>query len=452
MAKKVLLVQPYHGEPYVTIPGLWDLEPLALEVLAGSVQDLASVKILDRRKTKSSISRALKEFSPDILGVTTGHAGQVRDALQILSEARDYDFSIKTVAGGMHASLMPETFFPRADCVVKGGGESTFRELVQTDSWDELERVKGLLLPSGIYTGERKEEDFSFSPCREKKFFQDIVITSRGCPNRCNYCGIHEMHNGRYQERALDEIIEELESSRTRYIFFGDDNTFADVPRMIELAARIKEKGIKKYYSAYARPDSIVENPELFKNWRDIGLRSVVTGVEAVETKRLAEIKKGTEVSGNREQHRILSGLGILEFAHFLLFPDFRRQDFNNLYDYCEQNKIYLPFFVPLTPIPGTTGYKQALAENRLSTLNFDYYNFEYMVYHTDIPKNEWYKESEKLWKKAYGVRRAVSGYREPFKAFLNLGMHILLESALERLEENQRVQLSRERLASGAR
>jgi len=102
--------------------------PLGLMILAATVPD-HKVEILDLRNYNYSqgyFEKKIQKF--DLLGVTAS-TSMINEALQLCKIAKDHD--VKTIIGGYHPSLVPETaLYPQVDLTVKGEGEITFPEVI----------------------------------------------------------------------------------------------------------------------------------------------------------------------------------------------------------------------------------------------------------------------------------------------------------------------------------
>ncbi len=72
------------------------------------------------------------------------------------------------------------------------------------------------------------------------------IRTSKGCPNRCNFCALWKLTGGKYLKRKPESIVRELSQIKERYVFFADDESLVDAKRMKILAELIREAGIKK--------------------------------------------------------------------------------------------------------------------------------------------------------------------------------------------------------------
>src|SRR5262249_47482728 len=149
-----------------------------------------------------------------------------------------------------------------------------------------------------------------------------FTLLTQGCPFRCSFCVIWPANLGLYRKRPIPEIVAELKQMDEAYVYFGDDNTFADAAHANRLADAIRDAGIQKELSSYCRVDHICKHPELMKKWYDIGLRYLVLGIEAVSTDKLEKFNKKTNRDQNVEALRILKDIGIYAIPHILISPD----------------------------------------------------------------------------------------------------------------------------------
>ena len=104
-------------------------EPLALELLAGMVPN-HEVAILDMR-VDDDLKGMLQRFSPDVVGVTA-ITTEVSAALSVVENVKTHAAEIFTVAGGIHATLVPESFcMSCVDAICLGEGEAVFPQLIE---------------------------------------------------------------------------------------------------------------------------------------------------------------------------------------------------------------------------------------------------------------------------------------------------------------------------------
>jgi len=103
---------------------------------------------------------------------------------------------------------------------------------------------------------------------------------------------------------------------------------------------------------------STVKHPNLFNNWKDIGLDNLTIGFEAVENNKLKELNKANRIEINQQAVQILNDLHINFSSYFLIDPDFEKEDFQNILNYIDRLNLIRPRFVILTPLPGTELYE----------------------------------------------------------------------------------------------
>jgi anaerobic magnesium-protoporphyrin IX monomethyl ester cyclase len=111
------------------------------------------------------------------------------------------------------------------------------------------------------------------------------IITSRGCPYRCNFCSVHQVTGRKWRPRSPDNVLDEIEHVTKKYgvkhIFFEDDNLTFDT-----LRAETLFKGLidRKINITWETPNG-VRADKLTPNLVDVMKRSGCTGLTiAVES------------------------------------------------------------------------------------------------------------------------------------------------------------------------
>jgi len=434
---KILLIEPDKAPLVIGGEDFSIYEPLALEYLAAGVVEKHEVEILDLR-LENNLEDVLQKFSPDVVGITayTVHVNTVRN---LFKKIKLWNPKVLTVVGGHHATIMPEDFISDyIDLIVIGEGIFTFREIVNRYEkgmhFEEIPgtafSMNGVLIKSDPV--EKVELDEFPFPARKltaryrNNYYSDwmkplaAIRTSKGCPYRCNFCAMWKLADGKYYKRNPEKIVEELEGIDEKYVFFADDESLLDVPRMMELAKFIKERGITKRYFLYGRSDTISKNPELIRAWKEIGLERVFVGLEFFRDEDLKYISKKSTVDDNNKAVKILQDLGIYIYASLIVRPDFNKNDFAELRSYVTKLKLDFAGFAVLTPLPGTDLFKDV--ESKLITHNYDYFDFIHTVLPTELPLKEFYKEYLNLYKKGISRWRGLLSLRKyPSKEILPL-------------------------------
>ena len=285
---KVLLIQPPIEDYYDTSVRTY---PLSLAYVASRLKGLAEVEVLDARTTdrpvplaehgfpelepfyregantpfsffgsfrrygliRSEIREAIRSRKPDIVGIASMCTAYEEQALEVAEAAKEVDGGIITIMGGLHPTLFPTHVLRNraVDYCVRGEGETPFLRLVSSLSegreTPKKEGIPGVCFRHGneISVSEvNVEKDIDILPDREllhadryrigKKRYA-FLLTSRGCPYSCAFCGKPPF---RYRRRTLASIEEEIGQCATlgvTAIDFEDDmlnldkGAFADV-------------------------------------------------------------------------------------------------------------------------------------------------------------------------------------------------------------------------------
>ena len=148
------------------------------------------------------IEMEIERFSPDYIGIHTKTAS-VNSVLKVAEIAKTANPDISVVAGGVHATLLPEEMarMPNIDFVIKGEGEVTFNELIEVRRTEGALPIPGLMYENagGVLDGGQREPirdiDSIPFPDRENLIYREhyssygfgVVVTSRGCPYACTY-------------------------------------------------------------------------------------------------------------------------------------------------------------------------------------------------------------------------------------------------------------------------
>jgi radical SAM superfamily enzyme YgiQ (UPF0313 family) len=421
---KILLVQP--AKALLTIGGedVFLYEPLALEYVAAGVAADHEVQILDMR-LGGNLQDTLERYRPDIVGITayTVHVNVVR---KLCHQIKTWNSQVLTVVGGHHATLMPEDFrSPFIDLVVIGEGVLPFREIVEHfETGKDFHGIAGIAFPTGhgmARTEPRPMPELDALPfpdrtptaaCRPHYYSEWMkplasMRTSKGCPYRCSFCALWKLTGGRYLRRKPEKIVEELATIGEPFVFFADDESLVDAPRMRTLAELIRDAGIKKRYFLYGRSDTIARNPGLLALWRSIGLERVFVGFEFFREEDLTFIHKGSTATDNEAAARILTDLGIEVYASFIVRPDFMKEDFAAFGPYCRKLGLRFASFAVLTPLPGTDLYEEV--RDQLITRNYDFFDFIHTLLPTALPLEQFYEEYYGLYQRAIPLHKQLS-------------------------------------------
>jgi len=427
--------------------------PYHLEVLAGGLVPNHDVHILDMR-IDEDLDTELSAFKPDIVGCSCVAANSFL-AKQVLRNVKKFSPEMITVIGGHHPSLMTEDCNDALiDAVLIGEGEETLCEFLEAcetkQDWAEIPgiayRSKGgefrinrerelmdlddLPMPARSLTRHYRDKGLYF---RGSWRPTDCTTTSRGCSNRCTFCGLWKISRGKYRARPSRLIANEIESITAPNISFIDDNTLENIENASALAEEIKRRGIKKRYEIYGRVDKVVLRPDLVEKWRDVGAELLLLGLEACDDEALMKMRKRTTTEMNRRAIDICHANGVEVAAYLIVDPAFDREDFRRLSEFVEQYNLTHPIFTILSPFPGTDLYSGV--KDTLITEGFELMDFFHTVLPTKLPLDEFYEEFFGLYKRAYPFRKFIKSIAQgkavlsPRMIFMNLKVRKRLAS-----------------------
>ena len=415
---KILLIQPPINPNIIGVGTAYLTEPLALEIIAASIPE-HDVKILDMRIEESVFEKELADFKPDIVGIT-GYTTDVYKIIDISKKVKSYDKKILTVVGGHHATMLPNDFNKESiDIIVIGEGEITFRELVNAYAKKQgFSYISGLAIRNNgnpVFTKPRDINiDLDKMPYPNRgltkkyrdKYFRGAwrpvasMMTSKGCPFRCNFCALWKVMKGKYLSRSPESVVEELSKIEEKYIDLAEDNFLHDIKRVEKIYELIKKQNINKIYKLYARSDTIVKHPDIIKKWKEIGTELILIGLESFRDKELKELNKSNTVKNNESAIRILQKNNVEIAGYFIVNPNYTEEDFNALAEYVLTMNLTQPVFTVLTPLPGTDLYREKF--NELTTNNYELFDFVHSVLPTKLPKEKFYQCFLELYRKCY--------------------------------------------------
>jgi len=406
---RVLLVYPNANREIIAWGDLGAIaEPLSLEYIAAAVKESGhEARLLDLRLHEAALDDVLREYQPDVVGVT-GYSMHVRRNLEVCERARELVPDCRVVAGGHHATLEPEDYFvPYIDYVVIGEGTRPMGALLdRVEKGEAVRDIPGVWARQDgefAYGGETPPFDVDSIPAPDRsvtagdrhRYFIDwmkpiaLMRTTVGCPYRCTFCSLWRIMDGRYYKRDVERVVEELAALDERYVFLVDDEPFVDPARMWELAAAIEKADLDKEYFSYCRIDSFLRDEQLMRKWKQIGLRRVLFGIETIFDWELAEYEKRQERDDIVRALQRAKEIGIAVYCNFIINPDYSEREFDAVEEFVKEHQVDYPSFTILTPIPGTgSTYDEVTDVLPNGRPNWDYFDLQHAVIPTRMSKD----------------------------------------------------------------
>lgn len=398
----VLLIAP---PEYRYVKAFSAREYLGLEYLASSLRKNGyTVGLLNCNlaTTTKEAAKTAVDTSPAVVGISIPTLPNLPGAFQLVTDMQAAGFNNHITLGG-HVPTFGCTdilnVLPAVDTIVRGEGELTFCELVQTlESGGSLHTVKGIAFKEKnkvVITPPRPLiKDIDVLPFPSRDILKEItekaptlaraaVATGRGCYGNCSFCSVHAFYKlGKGPQarlRSPTHIVDELQEIVNEFgissIFFIDDNFIGPGKkgkrRAAEIAQEIIKRGLSIKFTLYCRANDVEK--ELFTLLKRAGLTRVFVGIESGVQSVLDRFLKGTTVAGNVSAITILKKMGITWDAGFILYdPDTTFEEFKENVEFIRKTRLYrypaaTLLLNGLTVYPGTPIEHTLREEGRLN-------------------------------------------------------------------------------------
>lgn len=386
--------------------------PLGIAYIASYLHSLQKheVRLIDFAQEPPSYSidrlRAeIKDFKPQIVGISF-LTPQYRTAMEYFKISKSLNKDIWTVAGGIHASSLPSEVLSDAsvDFIVCGEGEITMAELADTLSDGlSIAAVKGL--------GYRKDGAIRINPARElmqnldslpRPFWSDLskntykdmsfrydntqgnevkyfpVLTSRGCPNNCNFCAVNVITQRKVRFRDPENVFNEImwlyNDYDARYFQIIDDTATVKRQNMLGLCHKIINSGLKIKWGCKSRVNTV--DPELLDSMRQAGCCLISFGVESGDPGILKKIGKNITLDQVKNTFSITKKAGITTEAYFMVGNLGETwSSVNHTIEFIKELEAdYISCSITV-PFPGTEIYKIVKSKGWLQETDYSKFN-----------------------------------------------------------------------------
>lgn len=333
---------------------------------------------------------------------------------------------ITTVMGGVHASTRPDEALQFVDAVIIGEGEFVWPQVLR-----DLEN--GRLQPT--YEG-GTSYNLKALPWPRRDLINarhyiplTMIETTRGCPHKCDFCGVSRFFGHRYRKRPVEDVIAEIQSIfssgmrhgfnrflarmgldlpyfiERRLIYFIDSNFAADMNYTRTLMDALEE--IDVLWWAHTTVD-VAKDDDFLVRMRRSGCIAINIGFETLSSENLKIMHKSFAKKFDYEKaiERIHDhGIGIM--GTFVV--GFDNEDvsiFDEIYDFIYRNSLDWALVFIRTPYPGTSLFEDMKSEGRIITQDWEKYDTLNCVF---TPKGMSIESLEKgqrsIWKEIFSLK-----------------------------------------------
>jgi radical SAM superfamily enzyme YgiQ (UPF0313 family) len=270
--------------------------------------------------TDLKLQQYIQNTNPDIIGISMT-TPQIYEGSRIAKLCREVS-KATLVAGGAHPSAVPYSReLMEFDKIVVGEGERAMLAIARN--------------PNGnvhvVNTGLEENID-NFPPPNRSKYPMEKytlsfdgrratpIITSRGCPYACVYCGkqvFQKRFRGHSPDYVIDEIKELYYTHRINGFIVYDDIFTFDEERVLAIADKIKESSMDIRWRSTTRANRV--NPNLLKEMREAGCTEIAYGIESGSDEILKHACKGETTEHARQAVKWTREAGMKAKGYFIV-------------------------------------------------------------------------------------------------------------------------------------
>lgn len=355
----IKLISPHQQrQDCISSADQFKIQKVSLPLIAALTPTGHNIKIVDE-----AFAPDIPDEDVDLVGITVMTHLASR-AYQIAKTYRQH--GAKVVLGGIHPTVLPDEAIHHADTIVLGEAEEIWPTLVKDASLGKLKK---------IYQS-TKLTDLSLLPIPRRNLYPSLksrnysptcvgIETSRGCPFDCEFCSINLIAGKKYRSRPILEIVAEIESIQSPYLFFVDDSLALNPIKAKKLFTEMAP--FKKQWIGEGTA-TIAHDLELLRLMKNSGCKGLLIGFESVDKNVQKSMDKTNILQiSYSEVIRRFHDEGIPIYGSFVFGFDYETKEvFNRTLDFIMSLRMDGASLRILCPYPGTRFYKRLLRENRL--------------------------------------------------------------------------------------
>lgn len=373
------------------------IPPISLGYLASTVRNKHNVRILDCLKenlTIPQVSEISKKY--DVVGITlfTKDLSICKHYLKGIKNAKP---DIVTLLGGPHPSAVPDEtlmfFKDLVNYIFVGESEIGFPKLIDflESGKPSLDEIEGLAYIKNDKIFKNKSicpeniDDFqvawdlippnTYPMAPHGAFFKQYpiapIITSRGCPFHCTFCGGHIISGRKIRQRSIENVIGEIKLLYERYsvreIHIEDDNFTFRKEYVLEFCSHIKSNFPDLTWTCPngIRIDTLDE--EMVDAMKSSGCYALSIGIESGSDRILKLMKKSLSVQKISEKIEMLRKFDLHINAFFILgYPGETKEDIERTINFSLSLPLKRASFANFQPLPGTEAYYELINNGQL--------------------------------------------------------------------------------------
>lgn len=321
------------------------------------------------------------------------------------------------VAGGIHPSLRPEEAREHADAVCVGEGEMVWKRMLADAEAGKLERI---YTADGTY-------DLAGAPMPRRDIFSDndyhwdahLVMTTRGCPVRCEGCPVPPKEGLKVRLRPIDDIVRDIREMPYSEFYFTDDTVMLPGKKYQNFLLKIMERTAGMDIRIFlASTMMMVPSPEFYRRLHAGGAASMYTvfGFDRNSKQLFSKDCTKKQWQDAVDLVRMNEDAGIHFFASFGIgFDDHDERTGERMLQFARDADIdCAEFYIP-APFPGTPFGIAAEREGRILHRDYNRWNTGNVVFRPrNFTPEQLQRQFYYLWKEFYRDKQP----RDTLKSF----------------------------------
>ena len=404
-------------------------------------------------------SEILAALDADLYGMSCWTANR-RGVALVARTLRRHHPAAHILVGGPHATPLAAEMLahhPEIDTVARGESEPAFLELIERLAAGRATTgIAGTVWRSGarVVTGPDRAAiaDLDTLASPHDYFDTHIVMTSRGCPWACTFCGAETTWGRGFRGNSVPYVLDALEKVVARLpvkmVQIKDDTFTTNRKRVLELCRGIRERKLDFFWSCDTRVDVLGE--ELLREMRLAGCQRLSLGVESGSPEIIKQIDKKITVKQIIESTELAKKYGI-KVRYFMMLGNRGETaaTFRETLDFLKRAAPHEYIFSCLSVYPGTRDFDAAEAAGWLDREVYFSSDFQELKTPFDASEadtalmNAWFADNSGL---RQGYREGAREYRAVLErlgdfhaAHMDLGGALYREGALDESERHVR-------------
>lgn len=415
-----------------------DSPPLGLAYVAAGAEAAGhEVRLCDMRvenPTQDEFAAELRTYNPDVIGFYSA-TFNIRETVEAARFVKAKMARVIVVAGGPNVGIFPrETLaFDCFDYGFMGKADETFPRFLKSLATGSVDpsAIEGLVWrdeAGQIRTtgGPALVADLDALPVATHHVFRGkyvyfaasrepftSMITSRGCPYNCRFCGkIPGTRKVRF--RSADRVLDEMRHvARLGYreINFFDDLFTVNRERVRQICDGLLREKLNLFWSVRARVDSVDE--EMLGWMKAAGCRRLYFGVESGSDRTLELMNKRITTEVAARTLAIARRLGFETVSYFIVgFPGETIDDMAQTVQFARKLSTTFASFNMFEPLPASAVHEDMRRQGPEPWADYlALRTDEIPCYHGDLARADVEEYFRRCWKAFYLQPRTWWGF-----------------------------------------